>query len=255
MSLNKTPQEALIESLRASIRTPFQVFPFSLFLTLVLLASTQLHAEVKLPVNISADSVEHDDATASVLYSGNVKLTQGDISLLCDQLQLSRDKESNSLITATGSPVIFQQSGIDGVTKGKASVVTYHVKERLLHLEGEPLQFHHQDNAGSHTSGDALSADYDMINERLKMSGSPLRIKHTKKGDGNKPPLTGKARNLDYDIKMEQLIMTGDAQIEQDGSKLINDRIIFDLKQMTAIAGKKANASERVHTTIQLEKQ
>jgi len=49
--------------------------------------------------------------------------------------------------------------------------------------------------------------------------------------------------------------MTGDARIEQDGSKIINDRIIFDLKQMTAIAGKKANASERVHTTILIEKQ
>ena len=49
--------------------------------------------------------------------------------------------------------------------------------------------------------------------------------------------------------------MTGDARIEQDGSNVTNDRIIFDLKQMTAIAGKKANASERVHTTIRLEKQ
>ena len=49
--------------------------------------------------------------------------------------------------------------------------------------------------------------------------------------------------------------MTGNARIEQDGSKVVNDRIIFNLKQMTAVAGKKANASERVHTTIRLDKQ
>ncbi len=255
MSLNKTPREALIESLRASIRTPFQVFPLSLFLTLMLFASSQLQAELKLPVNISADSVEHDDSTASILYSGNVKLTQGEISLLCDQLQLTRDKENNSLITATGDPVIFQQSGIEGVTKGKASVVTYHVKERLLKLKGEPLQFQHQDKEGSHTSGDALAAEYDMNSEQINMSGAPIHIKHSKKSSGGDPPLTGEARNIDYDIKKEHLIMTGSARIEQDGSMVTNDRIIFDLKQMTAIAGKKASASERVHTTIRLEEQ
>lgn len=228
---------------------------FSLVLTLMLLASTQLEAEMKLPVNISADSVEHDDATASILYSGNVKLTQGEISLLCDQLRLSRDKENNSLITATGNPVIFQQSGIDGVIKGKASVVTYHVKQRLLQLKGEPIQFQHQDKEGSLTSGDALAADYDLNSELIKISGAPIHIKHTKKSSGNEPPLTGEARNIDYDTKKELLVMTGGARIEQDGSKVTNDRIIFDLKQMTAIAGKKANARERVHTTIRLEKQ
>ena len=288
MSLNKTSKEALIESLRASIRTPFQVFPwgegqlsigyswFSLFpspkppslqfiqnfpkllsilLSLMLFASTQLEAETKLPVNISADSVEHDDSTASLLYSGNVKLIQGEISLFCDQLRLSRDKEENSLITATGDPVTFQRSGIDASSKGKASVVTYHVKQRLLQLKGEPLQFQHQDQQGNHTRGDALTADYDMLNEHLKMRGAPIHIKHTKKSSGKEPPLTGKARNLDYDFKQEQLVMTGDAQIEQDGSKVTNDRIIFDMKQMTVIAGRKANASERVHTTIRLEKE
>jgi lipopolysaccharide transport protein LptA len=254
MSLNKALNEALIESLRASIRTPFQVFP-SLFLALMLFASTQLQAELKLPVNISADSVEHDDSAASILYSGNVKLTQGEISLFCDQLQLTRDQENNSLITATGNPVIFQQSGIKGVTKGKASIVTYHVKQRLLKLNGKPLQFQHQDLEGNRTSGDALTADYDLHSERIKISGEPIHIKHTKKSSGNEPPLTGEARNIDYDIKKERLIMTGNARIEQDGSMVTNDRIIFDLKKMIAIAGKKANASERVHTTIRLENQ
>ena len=266
MSLNKMSKEALIESLRASIRTPFQVFPslrfiqsfpklFSIFFAFILFASTQLEAEMKLPVNISADSVEHDDPTASVLYSGNVKLTQGEISLLCDQLQLSRDKENNSLITATGNPVTFQQTEADGITKGKASVVTYHVKQRLLQLKGKPLQFQHQDQDGNLTSGDALAADYDMNSERIKMSGAPIHVKHTKKSSGKEPPLTGESRNIDYDMKKEHLIMTGSARIEQDGSMVTNDRIIFDLKQMTVIAGKKANARERVHTTIRLEEQ
>jgi len=286
MSLNK---RALVESLRASSRTPLQVIPWGkgcismaydpihagpspkppslhfiqslpkLFITaffaLMLFASTQLEAEMKLPVNISADSVEHDDSTASVLYSGNVKLTQGEISLLCDQLQLSRDKENNSLITATGNPVTFQQTEAEGITKGEASVVTYHVKQRLLQLKGKPLQFQHQDQEGNLTSGDALVADYDMLSEHIKMSGTPIHIKHTKKSSEKEPPLTGEARNIDYDMKKEQLIMTGNARIEQDGSMVTNDRVIFDLKQMTVIAGKKANARERVHTTIRLEEQ
>lgn len=150
-------------------------------LALMLLATTQLEAEMKLPVNISADSVEHNDSTATLLYSGNVKLTQGEMTLLCSQLQLSRDKENNSLITATGDPVIFQQSGVNGSSKGEASVVTYHVKERLLQLKGKPLKFQHQDQQGNHTNGDALTADYDMLNERIKMSGAPIHVKHTKK--------------------------------------------------------------------------
>ena len=226
----------------------------ALVLALTLFASTQLQAEMKLPVNISADSVEHDDSTASILYSGNVKLTQGEISLLCEQLRLTRDKEDNSLITATGDPVIFQQSGNNGVIKGEASVVTYHVQQRLLKLKGEPLQFQHQDQEGNHTSGDALTAEYDMNSEHIKMSGAPIHIKHTKKSSDNEPPLTGEARNIDYDIKKELLVMAGSARIEQDGSIVTNDRMIFDLKQMTVVAGKKANARERVHTTIRLEK-
>ncbi len=233
----------------------FHKLLFSIFLALMLFASTQLQAEMKLPVNISADSVEHDDSTASILYSGNVKLTQGEISLLCEQLRLTRDKQNNSLITATGDPVIFQQSGDNGITKGEASIVTYHVKQRLLKLKGEPLQFRHQDQEGNHTSGDALTAEYDMNSEHIKMSGAPIHIQHTKKSSGNEPPLTGEARNIDYDIKKELLVMSGSAQIEQDGSIVTNDRMIFDLKQMTVVAGKKAHARERVHTTIRLEKQ
>lgn len=221
----------------------------------MLLASTQIQAEMKLPVNISADNVEHNDATATLFYSGNVKLTQGEMTLLCSRLQLTRDKENNSIITATGDPVIFQQSGVKGSSKGEASVVTYHVKQRLLQLKGEPLKFQHQDPQGSLTSGDALTADYDMLNEHVKMNGSPIHVKHIKKGGGNEPPLTGEASRVDYDINSEQLVMTGNARIEQDGSKVTNDRIVFNLKQMTAVAGKKANASERVHTTIRLDKQ
>lgn len=222
---------------------------------LMLLASTQLAAEMKLPVNISADSVEHNDSTATLLYNGNVKLTQGEMTLSCSQLQLSRDKDNHSLITATGDPVVFQQSGSSGRSKGEASVVTYHVKERLLQLKGEPIQFQHQDQQGNLTDGDALTADYDMLNEHIKMSGAPIHVTHTKKSGGGEPPLTGEARKVDYDINKELLIMTGNAIIEQDGSKVANDRIIFDLKQMIAVAGRKADASERVHTTIQLDKQ
>ena len=225
----------------------------TVILAFMVIAATQLRAEMKLPVNISADSVEHDDATASILYSGNVKLTQGEISLFCDQLKLSRDKDNNSLITATGNPVIFQQSGVEGSSSGKASVVTYHVKQRLLQLKGDPLQFEHQDMEGNHTSGDALVADYDMHNELVKMSGSPIHIKHIKKSNSREPPLSGEARNIDYDMKSELLVMTGNARIEQDGSKVTNDRIIFNLKHMTVVAGKKAQARERVHTTIRLE--
>lgn len=226
----------------------------SLF-ALMLLSSPQLQAEMKLPVDITADSVEHNDSTATLLYSGNVKLTQGEMTLLCSQLQLSRDKQNNSLITATGDPVIFEQSGLNGRSKGKASIVTYHVKERLLQLKGEPIHFQHQDQQGNLTNGDALTADYDMLNEHIEMSGSPIHVRHTKKSRGDEPPLNGEARKVDYDISKEQLIMTGNARIEQDGSKVVNDRIIFNLKQMTAVAGKKANASERVHTTIRLDKQ
>ncbi|MEA3301996.1 MAG: LptA/OstA family protein [Pseudomonadota bacterium] len=225
----------------------------TIFLAFMMFAATQLHAEIKLPVNISADSVEHDDATASIIYSGNVKLTQGEISLFCDQLKLVRDQHNNSLITATGNPVLFQQSGAEGSSSGKASVVIYHVKQRLLQLKGEPLQFEHLDLEGNHTSGDALVADYDMHIEHIKMSGSPIHIKHIKKSNDKEPPLRGEARNIDYDMKKERLVMTGNARIEQDDSKVTNDRIIFDLKHMNVVAGKKANARERVHTTIRLE--
>lgn len=210
---------------------------------------------MRLPVNITADSVEHVDASATLLYSGNVEVTQGkEITLRCDQLQLSRDEQNDSLITATGAPVIFEQSGRNGSSRGEASVVTYLVKQRLLRLEGSPLQFHHQDQQGNQTSGDALTANYDLHNERIEMSGSPIHIKHTKKSDHNKSPLTGEAGLIEYDLGSERLVMTGNAIIEQDGSKVVNDRIIFDLKQMNAVAGKKASASTRVQTTIRLDK-
>lgn len=220
----------------------------------LLFASMPLGAESRLPVNISADSVEHDDATAALTYSGNVKLTQGEVSLYCDSLQLTRDDQQNSLVTAVGSPVIAEQSGSSGSSRVEAATATYEVKQRLLQVYGEPLKFRHLDPQGNTTSGDAHEAEYDMRNQHITMKGAPIHIIHSKVGGGREPPLIGKARQADYDLKEEQIIMSGDARIEQDDSNVSSERIIFDLKRMSVVAGRKAQATERVQTTIHLDK-
>lgn len=220
----------------------------------LLLASMPLAAESRLPVNISADSVEHDDAAAVLTYSGNVKLTQGEVSLYCDSLQLSRDEQHNSLVTAVGSPVIAEQSGSSGSSRVEAATATYEVQQRLLQVHGKPLKFRHLDPQGNTTSGDAHEAEYDMRRQHITMKGAPIHIIHSKKDGGSEPPLAGKARQADYDLKQEQIIMSGDARIEQDDSKVSSERIIFDLKRMSVVAGRKAQATERVQTTIHLDK-
>jgi lipopolysaccharide export system protein LptA len=220
----------------------------------LLLASMPLGAESSLPLNISADSVEHDDAAAVLTYSGNVKLTQGEVSLYCDSLQLSRGEQQNSLVTAVGSPVVAEQSGSSGSSRVEAATATYAVQQRLLQVHGKPLKFRHLDPQGNTTSGNADEAEYDMRKQHITMKGAPIHITHSKKGGGREPPLIARARQADYDLKQEQIIMSGDARIEQDDSKVSSERIIFDLKRMSVVAGRKAQAAERVHTTIHLDK-
>lgn len=89
-------------------------------------------------VKISADKVEFDRATGSSVYSGNVSLTQGRLSLVANSLEVFTANKRLSRIKARGRPATFSSRLEDGrPVIGEASVVEFDARGEVLTLIGE----------------------------------------------------------------------------------------------------------------------
>lgn len=82
---------------------------------------------------------------------------------------------------------------------------------------------------------------------RLLAVGSPVRFSQDT-ADGR---VEGEARQAEYDINGENLVLIGDAVVVQDDDTLRSDRIIYDHVRSVVRAGAAAQGSERVRITIQ----
>ena len=97
---------------------------------------------------------------------------------------------------------------------------------------------------------DELSASQGDGETILIATGKPAT--YTQMLDNNRPA-TASANEIRYNISKRVLTLMGDAEIEQDGSKVTAPRIVYDiqLQQMKAEGNK--NPDDRVHTVIKPE--
>lgn len=119
------------------------------------------------PIRINARSVEADDKTGTVVYSGNVKVEQGRLSIQADRVEIKMRKSKTELVRATGKPAKLRQraEGDAGETQAEADRVDYHVSLRKVDLTG---------HVSLRRGEDVFTADalhYDLDSKSLKATG------------------------------------------------------------------------------------
>jgi len=91
----------------------------------------------------------------------------------------------------------------------------------------------------------------DRRTERVRAVGRPVRFQQqTDKGQTVK----GRAREVEYYVTGDELVLTGDALLSQGDDNFSSDRIIYDRKNARVKAGASAKGKERVRITISPDK-
>ena len=102
---------------------------YSVFLLIVIWSSVHGidRPDNRQPLQIDANSIQHNDARAVTMFIGNVVLIRGDLTLKGDSLILNQTEDGLSFGKVKGSPAVFQtrRTVEDGWVKGQASELDY----------------------------------------------------------------------------------------------------------------------------------
>lgn len=152
----------------------FPRFAFWL-LALVVFASAAQSAdrEEDEPISINARSVEANDKTGTVVYSGNVEIEQGSLSIEGARVEIHTRRGKTELIRATGKPAKLRQraTGENTDIRAEALRVDYRVSTRKVDMLGK---------VRLRRGADVFTADtlhYDLAANSLNAAGDD-------KGDG-----------------------------------------------------------------------
>ena len=135
---------------------------------LLLAAAASAHAlstDSDAPISILADRAEHDDATRTTIYRGNVVIDQGSLHITGDTVTINFDAEDQvTKVTSVGAPAHFRQlpDGGSGHRKAWAKQMEYFPGQDLIVLAGEARY----EKDGSRVQADRLV--YDSLNARFK---------------------------------------------------------------------------------------
>lgn len=158
----------------ATRNTAFSVLMFMPLLALMVQAMAHAAGpDEDEPIRINARSVEANDKTGSVVYSGNVVVEQGRLSILADRVELLTRQGRTELVRATGKPAKLRQraAGEDEEVQAEASRVDYRVSLGKIDMSGR---------VSLRRGEDLFTADvlhYDLNSKSLDATGDD-------KGDG-----------------------------------------------------------------------
>jgi lipopolysaccharide export system protein LptA len=154
--------------------TAFSRLMFTLLLTFMV--ETMAHAaspDEDEPIRIDARSVEANDKTGTVVYSGSVVVEQGRLSIRADRVEIMTRQGRTELVRATGKPAKLRQraGGEDEEVRAEANRVDYRVSLRKIDMSG---------HVSLQRGEDLFTADvlhYDLDSKSLNAAGDD-------KGDG-----------------------------------------------------------------------
>jgi len=126
------------------------------------------------PVNISANTLKASEKEGKSIYSGNVIVTQGSLTLKGDVINISHPNNQLTEVIATGKQASFKRfSQIDQAwLKGKANKIKYHAQNRTVLLIGNAQV----EQPGKHIiKGPRLF--YDIANQTLQAQSTKTEKK------------------------------------------------------------------------------
>ncbi len=133
-------------------------------ITFIFTSSTYaLKDDIEKPVHINADSVLFNKSKGLGVYEGNVTIVQGSLDIRAAKIEINAPGGQIKKITATGSPVKFQQKMDDGkLAKGQANRVVYLVESKRIVLDGNAAITQNNDRFASN------HIEYSISNGELK---------------------------------------------------------------------------------------
>ena len=116
----------------------------------------------RLPLQIDANSIQHNDTRAVTKFIGNVVLIRGDLTLKGDSLILNQTEDGLSFGKVLGSPAVFQtrRKVEEGWVKGQASELDERSSTFLLKGNARLIRFENG-KIKEEVSGDELSYNSD----------------------------------------------------------------------------------------------
>ncbi len=126
--------------------------------------SADQSSNTHLPLQIDANTIQHDDAKAVTKFVGNVVLVRGDLTLKGDSLILNQTEEGLSFGKVIGSPAIFKtrRTVEDGWVEGQAQRLDYDERNSSFFLRGNArLVRKEKGKIKEEVSGDELSYNSD----------------------------------------------------------------------------------------------
>ena len=120
-------------------------------------------------VDLEADKVSVDDAKKTLVFEGNVILTQGTLNIRASRLVVVQDQAGFQKGTAYGSPARFRQKrdGRDDYIEGEAE----RIEHDAHHGRTEFFVKARVKSGGDDVAGNYIT--FDALTERYSVSGAP----------------------------------------------------------------------------------
>ncbi len=121
------------------------------------------------PVHLEADQVRIDDARQISIFTGNVVMTQGTLSISGDQVVATQNAHGFEHGTVTGKPAGFRQKreGLEEYVEGFGQRIEYDAVSGIMDIYGQAHVRRGQDDVrGEHIT-------YNPRTEIFQVSGSP----------------------------------------------------------------------------------
>lgn len=87
----------------------------------------------------------------------------------------------------------------------------------------------------------------DRKTSKIVARGAPVHFEQ----QSTKGPVKGEAKQVEYEVGSENLVMTGDAVLIQGQDRMASDRIVYDRVRSVVKAGAAAQGKQRVRISIQ----
>jgi lipopolysaccharide export system protein LptA len=125
-------------------------------------AAVAERADRSKPIHLEADRVTLDDARQMAVFTGDVRMTQGTLSISADQVVATQGPNGFEHGTATGAPAQFRQKrdGSDEYVEGSGQRIEYdaitgamdiygqaHVRRGLDDVRGEHITYNTHDQS------------------------------------------------------------------------------------------------------------
>lgn len=125
------------------------------------------------PIHIEADRVTLDDAKQMGVFSGDVRMTQGTLSITAEQIVVFQGKRGLERGTATGTPAKFRQKqdGSGGYVEGSGDRIEYNAITGIMNIFGHAHVRRGQEDA----RGDHIT--YNARNQSFQAAGAPRKHK------------------------------------------------------------------------------